>query len=135
MSERLKTTINKSARFDRVAGIQGSFTIEDQPDIESPGLRVPIEAQIACVGLVVPMRFPDLVRRNFISIQHDDLIASLLLQDREWQADLFDAERRRVTEHRLVNWGISATVGRVAIGLPVTTEEYYRTFQATASQL
>ena len=135
MNERLETMIKRAAWFDRSGAIRGQFTIESLPDIYSPRFRVPTEAQIACVGLVVPVRFPDLIRDDFMSVLHCDLIASLLLQDREEQADLFEIARQGVRQHELVEWEISPDVGRVAIGPPLTTDDYYRKLEANVPQV
>jgi len=59
----------------------------------TPNIQHEISRQLeeACLGLELPVRFPYLLEYDFVSIEHADLIASLLLQGRASVADQFEA--------------------------------------------
>lgn len=128
MNERLTQTLESASRIDRRMHIVGSFLLETSPVIRS---FAPDPIQDACVGLEVPVRWPDLLQYDFVSVEHDDLIASLLIQDREQLADWFDtttAHKRRL--HRPINWAFNASAGKAALDSAVSTASYYSYLQS-----
>jgi hypothetical protein len=126
MSEQLNVAI-ETARLldlDQRTRIIGSFLIQRTPSIQHEVSR---QMEEACVGVELPVRFPHLLEYDYVSIEHADLIASLILQSCESEANHFNAYvAGKGWPYKKVNWGFNATSGLDILDSAVSTDAYYK---------
>ena len=126
MSEKLSRAIEMSRLIDKDERIRivGSFFVQRTPNIQHEVSR---QLEEACVGLELPVRFPHFLEYDFVSIEHADLIACLLLQGRASEADQFEAHVvRKNWPYERANWGFDTSSGIAVIDSAVTAGSYYK---------
>ena len=126
MSEQLSRAIETSGLTDKDERIRivGSFFVQRTPNIQHEVSR---QLEEACVGLELPVRFPHFLEYDFVSIEHADLIACLLLQGRASEADQFEAHVvRKNWPYERTNWGFDTSSGIAVIDSAVTADSYYK---------
>jgi hypothetical protein len=130
MNEQINTAIETARTLDEKAKIVGSFVIERTPEVF---VFAPSEISEACVGLELPIRHPDFIKfgKGYLMTEHDDLLASILIQDKHMLADWFDTHASEARKHSgFPAWGFDLSSSKVAIDSYVSSETYYRYLQA-----